>query len=109
MVVAELTLTIVLLAGAGLMIRSFLKLYSMDIGVDISRMLTMRLTLAEQEVSDTRAAANLFYEAMLSRLAAMPGVAAVVDHQRAAGATGPARRRSKSRDARRRIRRSCPK
>src|SRR5262249_17043627 len=49
MVVAELALTIVLLTGAGLMIRSFMKLYSMDIGVDTSRMLTMRLALADQK------------------------------------------------------------
>ena len=32
MVVVELALTIVLLAGAGLMIRSFMKLYTLDIG-----------------------------------------------------------------------------
>jgi len=75
MVVAELTLTIVLLAGAGLMIRSFLKLYSMDIGVDISRMLTMRMTLAEQKYP-TPEPRIAFYERMLSRLAALPGVAA---------------------------------
>ena len=34
MVIAELTLTLVLLAGAGLMMRSFLKLHSLDIGID---------------------------------------------------------------------------
>lgn len=75
MVVAELTLTIVLLAGAGLMIRSFLKLYSMDIGVDISRMLTMRMRLADKKypTADER---RVFYESMLPRLAALPGVAA---------------------------------
>jgi predicted permease len=75
MVVAELTLTMVLLAGAGLMIRSFLKLYSMDIGVDTSRMLTMRMTLAEKKYA-TPEQRRGFYEAMLSRLAALPGVAA---------------------------------
>jgi putative ABC transport system permease protein len=75
MVVAELTLTIVLLAGAGLMIRSFLKLYSMDIGVDIDRMLTMRMTLADKKYK-TPEQRRVFYQAMLSRLAATPGVAA---------------------------------
>ena len=49
MVVAELALTIVLLAGAGLMIRSFMKLYSMEIGVDTSHMLTMRLALPDKK------------------------------------------------------------
>ena len=75
MVVAELTLTIVLLAGAGLMIRSFLNLYSMDIGVDTSRMLTMRMTLAEKKYP-TPEPRVVFYEAMLSRLSAIPGVTA---------------------------------
>jgi putative ABC transport system permease protein len=75
MVVAELTLTIVLLAGAGLMIRSFLKLYSMDIGVDTSRMLTMRMTLAEKKYP-TPEPRVVFYESMLARLAAIPGVTA---------------------------------
>jgi predicted permease len=74
MVVAELTLTIVLLTGAGLMIRSFLKLYSMDIGVDLSHMLTMRMTLADKKYP-TPEQRRVFYEAMLSRLAAIPGVA----------------------------------
>ena len=64
-----------LLAGAGLMIRSFMKLYSMDIGVDTSRMLTMRLALADKKYP-TPEQRRLFYEALLPRLAAIPGVAA---------------------------------
>jgi putative ABC transport system permease protein len=76
MVVAELTLTIVLLTGAGLMIRSFLKLYSMDIGVDISHMLTMQMRLADQKYPRGGDARRLFYEQLLPRLAAIPGVAA---------------------------------
>ena len=75
MVVAELTLTIVLLAGAGLMIRSFFKLYAMDVGVDTSRMLTMRLSLADKKYP-TPEQRRLFYESLLPRLAAVPGVAA---------------------------------
>ncbi len=75
MVVAELTLTMVLLAGAGLMIRSFLKLYSMDVGVDTSRMLTMRMTLAEKKYPKPESR-PVFYDAMLSRLSVLPGVAA---------------------------------
>ena len=63
MVVAELALTIVLLAGAGLMIRSFMKLYSMDIGVDTTRMLTMRLALPDKKYP-TPEKRRLFYEAL---------------------------------------------
>lgn len=75
MVVAELALTVVLLAGAGLMIRSFLNMYSMDLGVDTSRMLTMRLQLADKKypMPEQR---RLFYDALLPRLSAIPGVAA---------------------------------
>ncbi|MDP9324230.1 MAG: ABC transporter permease, partial [Acidobacteriota bacterium] len=75
MVVVELALTIVLLAGAGLMIRSFLKMYSMDIGVDTSRMLTMRLSLADKKYP-TPEQRRLFYDALVPRLSAIPGVAA---------------------------------
>ena len=75
MVVAELALTIVLLAGAGLMIRSFMKLYSMEIGVDTSHMLTMRLALPDKKYP-TPEKRRLFYESLLPRLAGIPGVAA---------------------------------
>jgi putative ABC transport system permease protein len=75
MVIAELALTIVLLAGAGLMIRSFMKLYSMDIGVDTSHMLTMRLSLPEKKYP-TPEQRRLFYDALLPRLSAVPGIAA---------------------------------
>ena len=45
LIVAEVTLTLVLLAGAAFMMRSFLALYRMDVGTDTSHVLTMRLTL----------------------------------------------------------------
>jgi len=40
LIVAQLALTLVLLAGAGLMLRSFLTMYSMDIGIETSRLVT---------------------------------------------------------------------
>ena len=45
LIVAEVTLTLVLLGGAAFMMRSFLTLYRMDVGTDTSRVLTMRVTL----------------------------------------------------------------
>ncbi len=45
LIVIELALTLVLLAGAGFMMRSFLTLYQMNIGVDTSHLLTMRVFL----------------------------------------------------------------
>ena len=45
LIVVELALTLVLLAGAGFMMRSFLALYRLDLGIDTSRLLTMQLAL----------------------------------------------------------------
>jgi predicted permease len=45
LIVVEIALTVVLLAGAGFMMRSFLALYRVDLGIDSSRVLTMRLSL----------------------------------------------------------------
>ena len=45
LIVAEVTLTLVLLAGATFMMRSFLVMYRMDVGTDTSRILTMTVVL----------------------------------------------------------------
>jgi putative ABC transport system permease protein len=73
LVVAELALTVVLLAGAGLMLRSFLTLYRMDFGIRTDRVLTMRLTLAEQKYPKAPDWAA-FYDRLEERLAGVPGL-----------------------------------
>ena len=75
MVVAELALTLVLLVGAGLMVRSFLKLYALDIGFDSNHMLTMRTVLAVQKYQGPDRQRQ-FFDAMLLRVRAIPGVSA---------------------------------
>jgi predicted permease len=45
LIVTEVTLTLVLLAGAAFMMRSFVTLYRMDVGADTSHLLTMVLVL----------------------------------------------------------------
>lgn len=45
LIVAELTLTLVLLAGAGFMMRSFMNMYRFDPGFETSRLLTMQIIL----------------------------------------------------------------
>jgi predicted permease len=45
LIVGELALTLVLLAGAGLMMKSFLTLYRLDLGIETAHLLTMRLNL----------------------------------------------------------------
>ena len=71
MVVAEITLTLVLLTGAGLMIRSFLKLYSMDLGVETSHVLTMRTTLSSVKYP-TPEQRQQFFDALLRGSAPCP-------------------------------------
>jgi putative ABC transport system permease protein len=75
MVVVELALTIVLLVGAGLMIRSFLKLYTIDIGIDPRNLMSMQIRLdSKYKTPELRRA---FYDRLVPRLAAIPGVEAV--------------------------------
>jgi putative ABC transport system permease protein len=73
LVVAELALTLVLLAGAGFMMRSFFALYRMDLGIDTSQLLTMRLALANEKYP-TPARKTAFYDRIDERLAALAGV-----------------------------------
>ncbi|PYR15680.1 MAG: hypothetical protein DMF94_31270 [Acidobacteria bacterium] len=75
LIVAELALTLVLLAGAGLMIRSFLKVYSLDAGVETSHLLTMRLALPNQKYP-TLEQRRAFYDRVDKRLASIGGIQA---------------------------------
>jgi putative ABC transport system permease protein len=72
MVVLELALTLVLLVGAGLMVRSFLKVYALDLGIRTQNLMTMRMQLpdAKYPTPDTRRA---FYDRLAPRLASLPG------------------------------------
>ncbi len=54
LVVAEVALALVLLVGAGLMLRSFLKLQATDIGVDPSHTLTFRVGLPPTAIQTGR-------------------------------------------------------
>jgi predicted permease len=75
MVIFEVALTIVLLVGAGLMVRSFMKMYAMELGIRIDRLLVSRMVLAEQKYP-TPAGRVIFEDRLLARLASVPGVAA---------------------------------
>ena len=76
MTVAQLALTIVLLTGAGLMVRSFFNLRSAELGFRPEQMLTMRLQLPGPKYA-TNDARRAFYEALESRLEAVPGLESV--------------------------------
>ncbi|HWM25092.1 MAG TPA: ABC transporter permease [Chthoniobacterales bacterium] len=73
LVVAEVALALVLLIGAGLMMRSFMHLQKTDIGMDPSRTLTFRVGLPEAQFPDKDTAVR-FFEQLIPKLAALPGV-----------------------------------
>jgi putative ABC transport system permease protein len=75
LVVAEVALALVLLIGAGLMMRSFMFLQKTDIGMDPSRTLTFRVGLPEAQFVDNEAAPRFFAQ-LIPKLAALPGVEA---------------------------------
>ena len=76
LVVSELALALVLLIGAGLMIRSFLKLYGLDTGINPNNLLTMRYNLPELKYPNRESRAA-FEERLMPRLASIPGVESV--------------------------------
>ena len=74
LVAAELALSVVLLAGAGLLVRSTRNLLDVELGFQPANVLTFAISIRSQryETNDQRA---LFYEQLLTRLRALPGVA----------------------------------
>ena len=76
LIVAELTLTVVLLAGAGLMIRSFVNLTATDIGFNTDHLMVMRMQLPQSKYA-TPEARHAFFERLEPRLASIPGVESI--------------------------------
>ena len=73
LVVAEVGLALVLLVGAGLMVRSFLRLQSVHPGFDASNLLTMRVMLPQTKYPEDGRKVEFFRRAA-ERLRALPGV-----------------------------------
>src|SRR5215470_5094047 len=76
LVVAEVALSLMLLVGAGLMMRTFMAVQDVDLGFRTDRLLTMRVPLPEQRYPD-RERRVAFFEDLLRRVSAVPGVQAV--------------------------------
>lgn len=79
LVVAEVALSLVLLVGAGLLIRSLIKLQRTDIGFQTEGVLTVTVPLPTTRYDVVKA--GVFFHETLSRISALPGV------QHAAGAS----------------------
>ena len=75
LVVAEMTLALVLLIGAGLLIRSFVVLRSVNPGFDTQHVLTMQISLTAPRFQKTAGVAALARDTV-ERLGALPGVVA---------------------------------
>ena len=76
LVISEVALSLVLLIGAGLMIRSFTKLNQVNPGFNPARALTIGVTLLRSKYPDEERVASS-YAQLLERAAATPGVVAV--------------------------------
>jgi putative ABC transport system permease protein len=73
--ISQVAISFMLLIGAGLAVRSFLKLREVDPGFDLDNVATMTLTLSS--VYSGTPGIIAFYAPLVERLQAVPGVAAV--------------------------------
>jgi predicted permease len=75
LVVSELALSVVLLVGAALLVRSFAQLQRVRPGFDATNLLTLELTMTGAKYGDTAAVLNTYRE-VWGRFGALPGVTA---------------------------------
>jgi putative ABC transport system permease protein len=80
-VAAEIALALVLLVAAGLLLRSFVRLQHVDLGLDPANLLTARMDLPEARYGGATEA-TAFYQELATRLGQQPGVrtAALASH-----------------------------
>ena len=78
LVVIEVALSLVLLSGAGLLMRSFIRLQQVDLGFNPENILSARLPFPRGQYK-TAVEKQRFYQQLLSRLRALPGVVAATE------------------------------
>ena len=72
-VVAQISLALVLLAGSGLLIRSFIRLAGVDPGFESSHLLTFKITLPHSKYGNDTARLA-FFQQLQERIGRLPGV-----------------------------------
>jgi len=72
LVVTEVALAVIVLTGAGLLIRSLVKLQSIELGFDPARLMTLQLTLPPRKYTDTTA--DVLFRELVNRIGSLPGV-----------------------------------
>jgi predicted permease len=75
LVVSELALSLMLVVGAGLLVRSFARLQNVPPGFNADRVLTMQVAVTGPKYHEDRAVAN-FHQEIETRVSHLPGVAA---------------------------------
>ena len=80
LVVAEVALTVMLVIGAALMLRSFARLTAVDPGFRVSGLISANLALPVRAYPE-HAQVEAFYASLMDRLASMPGVEGGVGRQ----------------------------
>ena len=73
LVVGEVALSLMLLVGASLMIRTLVAVQNVNLGIQPDRLLTMRVPLSADRYKDTQRR-NVFFSELLRRVRAVPGV-----------------------------------
>jgi putative ABC transport system permease protein len=76
LVVTEVSLALVLLVGAGLMVKGFRNLANTELGFDRQHLLTFRIALSEKKY-DGQDRVRGFYDQAIQKLQGLPGVEAV--------------------------------
>ena len=76
LVIGEFALTLVLLASAGLLMKSFVRLIELDPGIQPLNVLTMNLVLPSTKYQ-TETQMKAFHDAVMQKMGALPGVRAV--------------------------------
>src|SRR5262249_51872698 len=76
LVVSEVALSLLLLIGAGLLVRSFMKLQSVNTGIDAKNLISIRMSLPAYHYSQPEAI-NAFIDRLIREVRALSGVQSV--------------------------------
>ena len=91
LVVGQVALSLVLLVGSALLVRSFMTLQKEELGFNPEQVLTAELRLSEAEYGEDKLHPYHFYQAAVERVSALPGVEAtgVITRLPVEGGFGP--------------------